>query len=416
MSDAKKNFFDSLIWNLVRGATVIQCVFAVIWLFKNLFVFHSDFYANAYSIALQSLVVDDYLGILYALLARLFGTRWCLYIVQMAAVYVSARLLTNSRFAALFVFTNPLILESTVMVRPEAFLISAIMTLIWAVGKLFSTGAYRYLGETLGLILFMSLLQPDYAFLCAVAGVPAAIYFMVKKKNGSVLFLLGIVVIFFLSTAVNNRISKPEAFGGVEKTVSFLKMQRTIQKDTFQYVEIFNEYYGADISEASEMADLIPECVNYSFARALYDEAGEENARAFMDYMTDVSVSRGFGFWLKPIIKDLAYYFFTPASVMYAYKTLQTDTNLFGPIGIFTAQLPKLSYFYLWFGLCVAIAVSALGVFRLFKQKTWFIFIYISAWLALYATLICSRGFDFRNALFITIAWPLAALSMYERN
>lgn len=416
MSDSKKNFFDSLIWNLVRGATVIQCVFAVIWLFNNLFVYHYDYYANAYSIALQSLVTDDYLGILYAILARLFGTRWFLYLVQMAAVYVSAWLLTGSKFTALFIFTNPLILESTVMVRPEAFFVSGIMALIWSLRKLFSTGLFRYLGDALGLILLMSFLLLDYAYLCPIAALPVIIFFISKKKSGSILLLLGTIAIFFLSTSVNQKISVPGSFGGVEKSIDFLKMQRTIQKDTYNYTEILLNYYGEDFFEAAETADLVPECYNRSFAKKLYEVAGEEEAKGFMNYMASVSVGRGFGFWLKPIIKDYAYYLFTPASVMYAYKTLQTDTNLFSPIGIFTVNLPKLSYLYLWFGLGVTVLVSFFGLFRFFKTKSWVIYAYISAWLALYATLICTRGFDYRNTLFIAIAWPLAALSMYERD
>lgn len=416
MPDTKKVKLENIIWPVVSAITLVQCVLALIWLSKNLFVFHNDFYANCYIKAAETFIVDDNLGILYAILVRLLGHKYFLYIGQMAAVFFSAYLLTESKLVALFILSNPLILQSTVMVRPEAFILSAIMIIIFSLTKLYRTSALRYLAVALITILCIGFLHPDYAYLCPIAVLPVAVIFLIKRKSGSILLLFGLLLVFFVSTRVNDKISKPYAYGGVEHTVSFLKMKRLAQKDSSKLAEWMQVYFDEDFTESTQQADMIPEYYEFAFAYKLEKVIGNESANEFYDYMSEVSLSRGYGFWVKPIVKDFAYYFLSPLSVGYVYYTEQTDTLLFTPMSIFVAYFPRLSGFYFAFGIISLILVSVFAVFRLIKCISWIKYLYVSFILSIYATLICTRGYDYRNVLFVIVSGALASLSLYERN
>lgn len=416
MSDTKKVKLENIIWPVVSAITLVQCVLALIWLSKNLFIFHNDFYANCYIKAAETFTVDDNLGILYAILVRLLGHKYFLYIGQMAAVFFSAYLLTESKLVALFILSNPLILQSTVMVRPEAFILSAIMIIIFSLTKLYKTGALRYLAEALLTILCMGFLNPDYAYLCPISVFPIAVFFLIKRKNGSILLIFGVLIAFIVSAKVNDRITNPYAYDGVEHSVSFLKMKRLMQKDSFNFAEWLSDTYQTDFYGTTQMSDMIPEYYEYGLASRLEDTAGCENAEAFYDYMSEVSLSRGYGFWMKPLLKDFCYYFCSPFSILYIYITEQTDTLLFTPLNMFTETLPVLSCFYFFFGVFSVILVSLLALVRLLRNTQWILYLYVSGILAMYATLVCTRGYDYRNTLFIVFAGALTFTTLYERN
>lgn len=416
MSDSKKFKPQNTIWLVISAITLIQSVLALIWLSKNLFIFHNDFYEECYIKAAGTFMVDDNLGILYAIFVRLFGHRYFLYFAQMIAVFFSAYTLTESKLTAIFILTNPLVIESTVMVRPEAFVLSAILLLIWSLGKLYRTGAFRYLFWALGMGISLGFLQPGYAYLTLIALIPIATLFIIRRKSGGILLTLGMCLVFAVTLKVNDMISKPNAYGGVEHTYSLLKMERLMQKDANKLSEWMLEYFGEDFDGAAQEADMIPEMYEYSFASKLEEVAGTENANAFYDYMSEVSLSRGLGFWLKPMIKDFMYYLFTPFSIIYVYVTGQSDTLLFTPLTIFTSEFPKLSYFYFFFGVLALIMITVLGLVRIIKKRTWPVYLYVSGFLALYAMLVCTRGYDFRNTLFIAIAGALASLASFERD
>lgn len=416
MSDTKKIKLENIIWPVVSAITLVQCVLALIWLSKNLFVFHNDFYANCYIKAAETFIVDDNLGILYAILVRLLGHKYFLYIGQMAAVFFSAYLLTESKLVALFILSNPLILQSTVMVRPEAFILSAIMIIVFTLTNLYKTGAFRYLAEALVAILSLSFLHPDYAYLCPIAILPVAVFFLIRKKTGSILLIFGVLLAFIVSIKVNDKITNPYAYGGVEHTISFLKVKRLMQKDLFNYSEWLSNTFQTDFYDVTQNADMIPEYFEFGFASKLEETVGKETAEGFYDYLSDISRGRGYGFWAKPLIKELGYYFMTPFSILYAYVTGQTDTLLFTPLSLFTEYFPAVSYCYFFLGLFALILVTLVGIWQVYKSFSRIKYFYISVILAMYATLICTRGFDYRNALFVVVAGTLTILPEMERN
>ena len=73
MESDKKLLFKSVIEYFAYAAIAIQAVFAAFWLFKNIGVLQSDYVAQTYIQAAESLKVDDSMGIFYALAVRLFG-------------------------------------------------------------------------------------------------------------------------------------------------------------------------------------------------------------------------------------------------------------------------------------------------------------------------------------------------------
>ena len=65
--------FDKSIKLFIYLATIMQFVLGLLWLFKNLTVYTPDPISESYIQASKSLVVDDYMGILYATFLKCFS-------------------------------------------------------------------------------------------------------------------------------------------------------------------------------------------------------------------------------------------------------------------------------------------------------------------------------------------------------
>ena len=98
MESDKKLVFKGVIEYFAYAAIAIHAVFAAFWLFKNIGVYQSDYIAHTYIQAADSLVVDDSMGILYALIVRVLGHGAVLQIVQIVVGTLALWFFASSLF------------------------------------------------------------------------------------------------------------------------------------------------------------------------------------------------------------------------------------------------------------------------------------------------------------------------------
>lgn len=393
---------------------------AIAWLANNFGLYREEFMTNNYIKAAKDLVVDDNMGIGYALFVRLFGFGRVLYLAQMITVAVAAwyavaqseHLIFDGMISwepkawlvAAYVVTNPLILQSICTVLPGALILASILFLIGGVRRnnlkvIFSSG------------IAMSVLNPDYIYVFSLAMVPVSIYLFVKKKKKGIALIWGAAFIFFVGAFLTERISNPYAYGGVKKDIPYLELQRIVCGSLSDNAELMTTYYHMDMYEDMRLADKVPEQLALTYCRKCELAFGKEKAEEIYDYLIEVTLQKGVGFYMKPIVKDMIYYAFTPYSVCGLYLTGGQDTGIANPLYYFMEKNMLLGKIYLFFGTISSLALLTVSIPKIVHKKANVIYGFYSIFvLTVYGTFIALRGFDYRNTLFIVVAWPLLGL------
>ncbi len=394
---------------LVCFAIALQSVPAIVWIVKNIAVFNGDFMARNYIAAADTLVVDEYMGILYAVVIRLLGHGWILYLVQFALVAFFAWFMGGVWCLGLVV-TNPFVLQSCFSCLPEALILACFFAIVGIIrkGRKWSDSVWVVIPQ-----VFMGLLNPDYVWLCALIMVGVVIYKLLGRQRSGLALLAVTVFSITVSLGVNDIVSVPGSYGRAHKSVQFLLMQRLNWPDIQnEYIDL-EQYYGLDFSsegiDASRTAEKLSTVWGYNIVKSM----GEEAADDYYAYMSERALKHGFRAVAAPIIKDEIGYFFAPVNCLFL-ETIGDSSPAFVK-NRFLLVREDYGLFSLWviFSLLISSAFGITGVFRALKwcKKELAVFLWIAFCVSIYATLICVRGFDYRNVLFIMAGWPLLILS-----
>ena len=79
-----KDFF----WILLKATAVIEVILGLIWIIFNITGFYEDSIAFNYIAASKTLVIDDYMGLGYAILVGIFGHGSVMYIFQLLVLLI----------------------------------------------------------------------------------------------------------------------------------------------------------------------------------------------------------------------------------------------------------------------------------------------------------------------------------------
>lgn len=421
---SKKENFRHFLKYLFFMITAVQIVFAVIWLFYNIGEYREEYLSGNYILAASSLVVDDYMGILYALIVRFLGHGILLYVFQIVVVFLATLLLPiDDRLLhlalAVNIVTNPFILQSECTVRPEALLMAAMIALV----------AFLIRGENIGAViscLLMTLLNPDYLIVLAFVLIPILIFRFIKKQKYTINLVVGIIVAAILGLIINNSATDVYAYGNVEKSFNFLCMQRFAGREVSISSDIIETCYNIDLSYEMRQAEKVPEKLGLEFASKFEAHAGKENAEAIYAVIYKNALAKGPRHYLPDMIKDYFLYLFTPISTGYVWVNNVTGTLIFNPIRLFVREAYSLFEIYLLFGAVSAFVLLFASLYLLVRKllnksgntyvKPVCIVLLIGFVLPAYGVFGCLRGFDYRNTLFNVAMWPILYVFLHSKK
>jgi len=395
--------------------TAVQIVFAVIWLFLNIGGYREEYISGNYILAASSLVVDDYMGILYALVVRLLGHGVLLYVFQMLVVFAAALYIpVDGKLMhlalALNVVTNPFILQGECTVRPEALLMAGMITLV--------TSLIR--GENVGVVVsvaLMALLNPDYSIVLIIIIVPVLIFRFLKKKKYTLNLSIGFAVAIVLVLIINHGVTDVYAYGNVEKSFNFLCMQRFAGKEVTLSSDIIETCYNVNLYNEMRQAEKVPEKLGLVFASEFENYAGKESAEEVYKVIYKNALAKGPRHYIPGMAEDFLYYLLPPVATGYIWLNNITGTLISNPIRLFTRESYSLFLTYLMFGSFTAIVFMLscllLGIRRLCRKNakklvaSLGLIIFSAVVLSAYGMFGCLRGFDYRNILFNVAVWPV---------
>ena len=439
MESDKKLLFKSVIEYFAYAAIAIQAVFAAFWLFKNMGVLQSDYVAHTYIQAAESLKVDDSMGILYALVVRLFGHRAVLQSVQIVLVSTAVFFFSLQAFEkkaglliALLTVTNPLILQAETAVSPNALALGCVLLAITFALK--SSQNPKWYFGLFGVAILAGFLNPDYAFLFIIVEVIFVIVRSIRTKKFELLLTGLCVVAFVVPFLTNGAIRDDYAYGRVHRDFNLLAFQRVVWPNLSEYEELFeylDEAYtgekgGMDYRELLAEADRIPENLSMELAYKLEKRIGAGNANTIYRFFVNSALSRGFGYWGQAVVRDEVLYFFSPASSAVAFMKQKTDTSVPGGLSYVFEGSPMIFKIYFMFSSAVALLFTLMYIVKGIGERVIgkkepgsalaFYLIGIIVLVSLYATFVCVREYDYRNVLFMIMGWPAAAMALTERR
>lgn len=438
MSKKLKDFF----WILLKLATAIEVTLGLIWIGFNLTGFYEDSIAYNYIAASKTLVIDDYMGLGYAMLLGIFGHGTVMYIFQLlvllAAFFPYNATSKDSRinyiFADLFIVFNPLILQTAFTILPNALILAETVGIIRLLLHFYRvTDEIDLKGEAfniIGIVLLegaLSLLNKDYSVLMLVFTFPIIVYGIIKKKRNAMILLALTLLTSFLCININTTRTDVYRYGNVEKSFNYLMAQRLAFKHVNESSEMVEIYYDRDLYYEMLSGDKVPERLGRSFGRTLEKVGGKENTEAMYKVIADVAKSKGFGHYGYDILKDLTYYAFAPFSTAGLFLTKTTETLIANPLSGFFSEVPPLSKVYLLFSEAMLLIVTLVSVVSGFaqlfdknrikdKRKIWYalFLLYMISVETIYLTFCWVRGFNYMYATIIVAAWPLLNLLTVE--
>lgn len=394
---------------LVCFTIALQSVPAIAWIVKNIAAFNGDFMASNYIAAADTLVVDEYMGILYAVVIRLLGHGWILFLVQLALVAFFAWFMGGGWCLGLVV-TNPFVLQSCFSCLPDALILACFMAVVGITKK------SRTWCELIWIVIpeiALGLLNPDYVWLCAIIMAGVALYKLLGRQRSGIALLAVIIFSVMVSFGVNDLVTVSGSYGRVHKSVQFLAMQRLVWPDVQgDYLEL-KQYHGIDLELESVEASRTAEKLNTKFAHKLEEGLGKEAADGYFDYMSWKALQHGVRAVLIPIVRDELGYFFAPVNC-FCLETMGDSSPAYAK-NRFLLTREWYGLFSLWvtFSILISSVFGIAGIFRSLKwcKKNLFVFLWITFCCSMYAALFCVRGFDYRNVLVLMAGWPLLILS-----
>lgn len=387
--------------------TAIQLALAIVWVVSNITVVPDLAVCREYIDAANRRVCDEYMNYFYMYFVRfiLLHTSTMstfapiLYLFQLvfatACVVSFAKSLTNDLLMSFtigfFIISNPFFLSTIMQVSPVSIYISVFL---WVI----SIGVDE------------SLLREKQIYGNALGRI---------AKWGS--FILIVIGLMF----VNNKLATPQSMGRCERTLKCYELQRFVWP---HFSEITYTFYLEQTGYDSSVAHanyLSSEYMWDTFVPSLYEHYGDAGKEVVERYVDE------FGFTIRKkdnIIewsKDILSYFFAPYTIM-----ANEDGKGFSKTGKlyneFTKHGPLSSLYWRFSDMFTAFftAYSVIGlvsllfikkVKRYVGMKLFFNRFSLNALLftlafSLYVSFFTLRGFDYRNAVWMCIIWPILFL------
>lgn len=404
MSRTKKNESGGFAVRLMYGVIIVQAIFSIVWIAFNICGVQDNFLSKNYISAADTLVVDDYMGILYAYIVKLLGHGTVLFVTQLLLLGAAA-LWTFGFSGALLVVTNPYILLCCFSVLPNSLLLACLFVMIKGFRRL--DKAYLLVAELVAGIA-IGFLTPSYIVIYAVLAVGFTIAMLFKNRENALMIFLAALIAVVTCTLSNKAICKVHAYERAAVSTSYLNMQRFALHNVNSFSNDLMIYQKTDLENEMENAVRIPEKLLY-FGYRLETQKGFEAAWGFYDHMVKTMLTHGMTAF-KPAVIDVAEYFFAPFVLPAAYLTQKQGPVIGKTLSLIIDKNYMIFKVFVWFSLISGAILSAFGIIRCIKKNRGYIVLLFFASLvtSLYASYFCLQGFDVRNVCFVMVGWQLS--------
>lgn len=407
------------------GVTIIQAILGMIWLVNNIGIMPFDSVSNDYIEASKSLVVDEYMGILYSLLIRVFGHGSILYIIQIAtlalAFIYSLSAITKSPWIYLYIMTVPAVLQICCSVLPKAFILA---TMLITLSSLYIYFLKKQTGKLIIAsisALFGILLNRDIIWLFAILFVVSGVTLIIKREKKSWQLFLAFLLILILGLFINAQFTEKDAFGRYERTGSYLVFQKVCWPDLDILNNIMKKYYDMDFHFEMVNAKNEPQMLS-KVVRLIDEQIGEAPMDPILDAAVELKVRHGMRDYLLPSVKDFVGNFFPSVALLERPSYIFKNTGIYSGIEHFCLKNPFFSRLFLRFNSISGLILIVSGIVNglLLKKKNRLFFwggLLIVIMEAVYFSLLSVPGFDYRNVFFAILFWPLTfILPLFENE
>lgn len=380
----------------------IQTVFSIVWIVGNINGFQNEYISVDYVNAANTLVVDDYMGILYALIIRIVGHGPVLFFLQLLAVGASAFCIKGLR-AALITVTNPVVLLVSFTVSPIAFVTSCVL---FALSLSVSEYKRRHLILYFADVLFIGLLSKEGAVFLVIL----LLILNAKKIKGKMFISFAAIILSasIVTWTIGGLISQKLSYDRVEKSFETVIAQRVVLP------EIVGEGEGGAAEENGlmlelEMARRIPDTFisNYLYKYMLIN--GEKLTKEYCTVMTRLTIQHGAGYCLKPIAADMLRNMFPNIGIITTALCGKNDPTFAVLFTHVIDRKPNLFRIYFFFSMLSGAILGLFGLMLNIKKMNTCAkaIILLLVLYTVYITIFNQPGFDFRNSCIAITCWPL---------
>ncbi|MCR4727467.1 MAG: hypothetical protein K5796_02280 [Lachnospiraceae bacterium] len=354
---------------LFFAIVAIQTIIAIVWLSGNMGYFKPDVLSYNYVEASKTLVVDDRMGILYALIAKLSFCLPLLYILQIICVLVSSVYACFSfgisPCFALYITTAPFLLQTCLEIRPAAIFAALAIGAAATVKQLFEKEKISFLIALALIFLAMGLIEPTfvtYGFFCFL--IPTLLYYLRRKKHAMLLLLL-ILGAFGIGFLVRWLVSVPGAYGRAETSFGLLLMQRVVWPKIGEFIFFMPDNIETNVFVEAGVADRLPDAILTDLVPKIREIVGAQGAEDFFFGYTMDALRVSFKSILLRLFSQFSYWFFMPLSVLAIYVFNLKDTYVPKNIMSWLGETPVISTILL---LIFVFALVFLGIYAVFSR------------------------------------------------
>ena len=373
--------------------TAIQAVSALVWLIMTLPDLQLFSMSANYRAAMETLVTDDYMDWFYALtlwiVSHVFGSG--------NAFSVALTLIQFAMLAAsIYFFISTLVKDWWMRCCLTVYIVS--LPVVVSAANTLLPGAFRTAVITTVMGVIIRIAKSDFS------------------RGIRTIRIFGCLSVLFLLSIVSDSQGKPNAYGWGDKTREVYMMQRFAWPH-FSEIDIATEMIAetdAEGARATDMYYLTPERIFTDFVPALENRYTKDRAGDIVRAIAD----RGFMCFKREIatesLWDFASYAFAPYTILanlsgrgFSY----TGVNY----GEFTKHTGIFGVVYFRLSMYLFVAWTLIAIANLFNKphfnKTGMrMFAVIAILASAYYSFAGVRGFDYKNVLFVMIAWVLAVM------
>ena len=365
----KKTFLQITTYLFYLVAT-IQIVLGVCYVGANLFQVQMLPGSKEYLEISNTLLTDEYIGILYPLLLKIPSCT-VIYLVQLAAagcaLYFWVTQLTqkkntkkNTVFVMFFLLTIPMLLQLHMTLLPNSLAFSSIIFFITCWMKQDTWKNSLCMGLAL---LIAALLVPDTLF---VTGILLAWKILQDLRKRQILWKNWLIyaLSFVLAISIGAAVQTPGSRGRIQKTFWAAMFQRTVSEYFSQSfmvwdVRVQQTFTIEEFMECAKRSDNMM----YVAGPRLEEKWGKETANELYKEMTLDCTRIRTKQVVSQIRDDMVDSVLMPFSVLWQDNTRRMSATGFNYDG-FRQNWPEMSIFYFYYGIYASLILAILGLMR----------------------------------------------------
>lgn len=427
--------FDKSIKLFIYLATIMQFVLGLLWLFKNLTVYTPDPISESYIQASKSLVVDDYMGILYAIFLKCFS--WSknglgisistLYIFQIfilgACIYAFVNTFFGKKLTRLdkvviviIGLFNPVSLQACCTVSPTALILSFILCVAMCIYSCSDSKRWVHVAIWGFSSLSLVFLTRDIGYALAILYLILGLV-MLKNKRDLALIYLGMSLITVCGLVASFHIFEPYYYHRGRRSFWALAVQRTLWNNIRTYNDEMMGWFGYDFSDELIKANQSPVALFTTFFYKLESYAPYKEAVYYYKYtvLRELSISTKLIF--VSFMTDLGLYLAPMFGTLWVYFSGTPNTLISHALMSFTRECHSVFLIFFTFFAMFTIVLFVASIYKLIRNKEIkkyrfkiVAILLICIAVATYNTTAVLRGFDYRNSTVVIVGCNLIYL------